>query len=253
MTMTRALRRRLHAVRGPLPDSGFTLSEMVVVIFILGLILTMAQGALIGTNKIVGGNVARNDQTQQARVAIESMSRSLRTAILPTQLNSSCTTCSSTAFIQGDSTYVTFYANLNNDYTVAPPPGLSDDGPSKVSYQVVSGTLTESIRRPDPHNANPSSYSYTCAAGSVGCTVRSRVLATKVVMNQPLFTYFAKDGITSIATPLEASTTRLSAVDSVDIFLTVRSAANTKGSSFTIRVQLPNVDSLSVSTTSPTP
>jgi prepilin-type N-terminal cleavage/methylation domain-containing protein len=235
-------------------DSGFTLAEMVVVIGILGLIMAMAQGALIATSKTVSGNQARNDQTLQAKVAIESMSKALRTAILPTQLSATCTTCSLTAFLQGDATYVTFYANLNNDYTVAAGPGLTDEGPSKVSYYIQSGSLKETIRRPDLHGPNISMYTYDCVQGTAGCTVKDRTLAKKVVTTgQPIFTYFQKDGTTQIAVPLEYVSTRLAAVDSIDIFLSVKLTPKTKASSVTIRVQLPNVDSLSVPTPSPSP
>jgi prepilin-type N-terminal cleavage/methylation domain-containing protein len=241
------LRRRLRR------DGGFTLSEMVVVIGILGLIMAMAQGALIATSKTVAGNQARNDQTLQAKVAIESMSKALRTAILPTQLSATCTTCNLTAFIQGDSSYVTFYANLNNDYSVPAVPGLSDEGPSKVSYFVQNGDLKETIRRPDLHGPSISMYTYDCVQGTTGCTVQDRTLAKKVVTTAPIFRYFQKDGVTEIATPLEYAAIRLAAVDSIDVFLSVKLSAQTKASSVTIRVQLPNVDSLAVSTPSPTP
>jgi prepilin-type N-terminal cleavage/methylation domain-containing protein len=236
-------------------EGGFTLAEMVVVIGILGLIMAMAQGALIATDKTVAGNQARNDQTQQAKVAVEAMSKSLRTAILPTQLSAVCATCAAnlTAFIQGDTNYVIFYANLNNDYTVAPGPGLSDEGPSKVSYYIQSGDLWETIRRPDLHGSSISTYTYDCVQGSTGCTVRDRILAKKVVTTTPIFGYYQKDGVTQIATPLEDSALRLAAVDSIDIYLTVKLSKQTKGSSVTIRVQLPNVDSLSVPTPSATP
>jgi prepilin-type N-terminal cleavage/methylation domain-containing protein len=231
-------------------DGGFTLAEMVVVIGLLGLIMAMAQGALIATSKTVSGNQARNDQTFQAKVAIESMSKALRTAILPTQLSATCTTCNLTAFIQGDAQSVTFYGNLNNDYTVVAGPGLTDEGPSKITYYVQSGNLRENIRRPDMHGSSISMYTYDCVAGTAGCTVKDRELAKKVVTTQPLFTYYQKDGATQI--PTLDTPARLAAVDSIDIFVSVK-LGSTKQSTVTIRVQLPNVDSLPVATASPTP
>jgi prepilin-type N-terminal cleavage/methylation domain-containing protein len=248
MKLLSALRRRTRQ------DAGFTLAEMAVVIGILGLIMAMAQGALIATSKTVAGDQVRNDQTQQAKVAVESMSKTLRTAILPTQLSATCgTVCNLTAFIQGDANYVIFYANLNNDYTVAASPGLTDEGPSKVSYYLQSGDLWETIRRPDMHGPSVSMYTYTCIQGTTGCTVQDRLLAKRVGTTRPIFSYYQKDGATLIATPLEVSTVRLAAVDSIDIFLSVKLSGQTKGSSVTIRVQLPNVDSLSVPTPTPTP
>src|SRR5450432_405274 len=109
-------------------QSGFSLIEMVVVISILGAVLAMVQGMSLMAFKDVGSNATRLDQAQQAKTGIESMSKVLRTAVLPSQLLGSCTLCDLSAFLQGTTNSVSFYANLNNLNNAI--------GPSKASYSV---------------------------------------------------------------------------------------------------------------------
>jgi prepilin-type N-terminal cleavage/methylation domain-containing protein len=223
-------------------DAGLTLSEMIVVIALLGMVLAMAQGALILTQRQVTDNTARLDQGQQAKVAMEAMSRNLRTAILPKQLSGTCVGCDIAAFIKGDVRSVQFYANIDNDFG-APVVGLTTRGPSRVSYQVDSaGRLTETVQRPLPHAADDYNYTY-CTVGSPGCQITTRVIARNVSTTQTLFTYYANNGDV-IPVPLDSSTTRLKAVDSIDVVLTVKSSPRVVGSTVTTRVSLPNADAL---------
>ena len=74
-------------------DQGVTLIEMVVVIAILSGVLAMVMTVIIAAQKNVNGNSARLDQIQQGKVAMESMSKTLRTAVRPSQLNATCIGC----------------------------------------------------------------------------------------------------------------------------------------------------------------
>ena len=175
---------------GPWPrtrhsDGGYTLVELVVVIFVLGIVLAGVQTTLIMTQKTVSQNAQRLDQNAQAKTAMDSMSRILRTAVLPSQLNATGTTGTAAAFIQGTATSVQFYADLNNDANTI--------GPSRVTYVISSGVLTETIQAPNAHAVGDYNYQY-CTPGP-GCnTVVSRVLARNVQTANPLFTYYAKNG-----------------------------------------------------------
>ena len=149
---------------------------------------------MITITKQVGVNAARIDQSQQGKVATESMTKALRTAVLPKQLSATCTGCDISAFISGNVRSVQFYANLNNDYTVVTT-GTTTNGPSKVTYTVASnGELTETIRRPNPHAPTDYNYQYTCTAGTGGCIAISRVIARGVSTSQKLFTYYDRNG-----------------------------------------------------------
>jgi prepilin-type N-terminal cleavage/methylation domain-containing protein len=220
-------------------DGGYTLMEMVVVVMILGIVLAMVQTTLILTQKTVSGSGARVNQTSQANVAISSISKVLRTAVLPSQLSATGLSAGAAAFIQGTKTSVQFYANINNDANVT--------GPSQVSYSVsAAGLLTEKIQPPDSHAAGNYNYTYNCST----CAV-TRVLARFVSTTQAMFTYYTKTGATITDPTLTASD--LAAVDSVDVVVQVKSSANSTIQPTTLyeRVTLPNADSVAIATSSP--
>ncbi|HTY72455.1 MAG TPA: prepilin-type N-terminal cleavage/methylation domain-containing protein [Actinomycetes bacterium] len=234
MTMLHALRRRLHG------DRGLTLVEMVVVTAILGVVLAMVQVTTVTAEKDVGSNATRLDEVQQAKVAMDSMSKNLRTSVLPSQLNGTCSGCDSAAFIAGDVRSVQFYANLNNNANVV--------GPSQVSYSVSStGVLTEYVHGPNPHAATDYNYQYTCTAGTTGCVVYTRVLARHVVTSQVLFTYYDASGA-PISPPLDA--TELPSVDSIDIVLKLQQTPAVAPVTLTERVALPNADAVAQASSS---
>jgi type II secretory pathway pseudopilin PulG len=232
--------RRLLADARERSTAGVTLVEVVVVTAMLTVVLGMAQEALILTTRTVGDNAVRLDQSQQAKTAIEAMSQTLRTAILPKQLSGTCTGCATAAFIAGGATSVQFYANINNDLVV-PTSGTTTFGPRKVSYVLgTDGTLTETLQAPDVHAFD--NYNFTYCTPGPSCPVRKRILARNVVITNALFTYYSKTGAT-LPVPLESSTSYLQAVDSIDVLLTVRTAQRVQGNTVTTRIMLPNADS----------
>jgi prepilin-type N-terminal cleavage/methylation domain-containing protein len=223
-------------------QAGYTLVEIVVVVFVLGLVLAGVQTMLIVTQRTVGQNSQRLDQAAQAKTAMDSMSRILRTAVLPSQLNATGTTGSAAAFIQGTASSVQFYADINNDANTI--------GPSRVTYTVTSGVLTETIQAPNAHAVGDYNYQY-CTPGP-GCnTVQSRVLARNVQTANPIFTYYAKNG--SKFTDATLTAAELASVDSIDLLVTVLASPNQSihGSTLTSRVTLPNADSVAQPTSSP--
>ena len=222
-------------------DEGVTLIEMVVVIAILSGVLAMVMTVIIAAQKNVNGNSARLDQIQQGKVAMESMSKTLRTAVRPSQLNATCTGCDQAAFLQGNARSVQFYANINNPANIL--------GPSRVSYTVSnSGVLTETLQAPNPHAATDYNYQY-CTPGP-GCTVISRVLARGVSLNKTMFTYYDASNNTFSTLPLASAD--LPRVDSIDIIVNVSSSAQVSSTTFTQRVTLPNADAVQ-QTAVPTP
>lgn len=236
--MTRRLRRgRLEWRR----DDGFTLTEMIVVMFVLGIVLAGVQTTLITTQRTVGENVVRVDQTQQGRLAMESMTKNLRTAVLPSQLSGTCSGCNLAAFIQGTATAVYFYANINNDANVI--------GPSRVSYVVnSSGDLVETVQAPNAHA--PGDYNYQYCTPGPGCPVNTRVLARGVRTTKPIFTYYDYGGTQLGSGTLSASD--LALVDSIDVVLSVKtSTSRVPATTFTQRVTLPNADAIAQPSPSP--
>ncbi len=223
-------------------DDGFTLMEMMVVVAILSGVLAMVMTTTIAAQKNVNGNAARLDQVQQGKVAMESMSKTLRTAVRPSQLNATCTGCDAAAFLQGNARTVQFYANINNPANIL--------GPSRVSYSVdAAGVLTETIQAPNAHSATDYNYQY-CTQGTAGCAVSSRVLARGVSTTSTMFTYYDASNNTFATLPL--ASTDLPSVDSIDIVVVVSSSSQVSSTTFTQRVTLPNADAVQ-QTAVPTP
>ncbi|KQX66717.1 type II secretion system protein J [Angustibacter sp. Root456] len=221
--------RRLRGLRGS--EGGFTLAEMLAVMSILGVITSLAFGALIQSQKTVRGNVNRLDQAQQAKAAVETMTKTIRTAVLPSQIGGGNTDLS--AFLSADWNRVSFYANIYNPANV--------NGPSKVSYVLSSsGDLTESVQPPNGIDAS-GAYTY-CIVGSPGCVVKTRIVARKIVYSsaKPLFVYYSVTQPAGMSTPLTATT--LPDVNSVDIALSVKSGNEVPASTVITRVSLPNAN-----------
>ena len=228
------LRRRLPQSG---EQSGFTLIEMVVVVAILGGVLAMVQSTSIMAFRDVATNATRLDQAQQAKVGTESMTKVLRTAVLPSQLLGSCTSCDLAAFLQGTASSVSFYANVNNPNNTI--------GPSKATYSVdpadTRGRLVETIQPPNAHALSDTNYQY-CVPSAPSCTTdKTRVVAYGVTGLTTLFTYYDQFGAV-LTPPLDA--VELTQVDSVDIVLTIKRSPKVKGTTLTQRVTLPNADSV---------
>lgn len=225
--------------RGSADDEGFTVVEMVVVIFILGVVLAMVQGALIMAQRNTSAAKTRLDQVGSGKVAIEAMSRTLRTAVRPSQLSATCSSCDSlAAFMAGDARSVRFYANIDNPNNII--------GPSKVSYSVTSsGDLVETIQPPNAHAVGDYDYQY-CTPGAGGCTVYTRTLARAIVPGATLFTFYDASGAAFAASSLSAA--ELAAVDQVDIFVTIKETTTANSTTFTQRVGLPNADAFAQTT-----
>lgn len=233
MGLVRNRVRSLHKDK----DKGFTLVEVLVSVFILGIVLAAVQGTLIMTQRTVGMDFVRVDQTQMGRTSMDAITRNLRTAVLPSQLNGTCTGCDLAAFLKAEPYKVQFYANINNDSNIV--------GPSRVTYEVTaSGALQETIQPPNAHAPTDYNYQY-CTPGTAGCVVKVRSLATGVQTTSPIFTYYSKDG-TTLGTAGTLSAADLAAVDSVDVLVSVKKSPNSTvpATSFTARVTLPNADAV---------
>ena len=243
-------------MRFPQRDDGVTLIEMMVVVSILGTVLAIVTQGMLQAQRTMTNNAARLDGLSQTNLAVEGMTRVLRTAILPSQVQASCSGCDVAAFISGGDFRVQFYANVNND-GILPPTGMTDLGPRRVTYEVDDdGVLTETIQKPNVHSVTDFDFQY-CEPGP-SCPVSTRVLARDVETVddlggvRPVFTYYDRLGDT-IAPPLESDESKLKAVDSIDILLSVLPSDRSDSVTVTARVTLPNADSLIQPTPTATP
>jgi Tfp pilus assembly protein PilW len=223
-------------------DDGMTLVELSVSCLVLAIVMTSVGVLVFGANRLNSGNSARLEQVSQGRIALDAMTRTLRTAVLPSQLGAVCASgaaaddpsCATAAFVLGTSTSVQFYANIDNENNLI--------GPSKVTYTISNGTLVETVQRPNPHA--PTVFTYSYCTPSPTCAVRTRTLARGVETTAPVFTYYD-------ATPTKITTATLTAadlakVDSIEVGVTVKKAGKVKvrPTTFVQRVALPNADAV---------
>jgi Tfp pilus assembly protein FimT len=231
-----AIRRWLSA-RELRADDGFTLAELLVTVALTTLVAGFTFTLLIQGVRSTGSTSVRQDNAGQGRVAIEAISRNLRTAIAPAlyrDMSCSAGCAATTALTAADGGSVTFYANLGG---VAAPP-------SRITYAATGTTLMETVQAATV-GAN-STYSF--CTPSATCAVRTRTLVRGIVpptAAQPLFTYY-RDGVSPTALTLSAPATaaELTAVDSVDVLLKVRTSTKwgTPATTVAMRIALPNAD-----------
>lgn len=230
-------------------DRGVSLIEMLVVVSILGTIMAMVSQGLVSAQRTMNQNSSRLDGLSQTNLAMEAMTRVLRTAILPSQVQATCAGCDVAAFIEGDNRMVRFYANVDND-GILPSSGTTDLGPRRVSYIISeAGELIETIQKPNLHSVTDFNYQY-CTPGA-SCPIHTRILARDVTAGT-VFTYYDRSGVV-IAPPLQSAVSKLKAVDSIDLMISVQPNDHVNSATVMARVTLPNADSLIQPTPTPVP
>ncbi len=225
-------------------DRGFTLVELMTSMTVTMLVLGIVTVGLITAQRLMGSNSERLDGVGQAKVAMEAMTKTMRTAVEPRLLGDPCDTC--LAFIEGDETRMTFKAALS---TMRPPTGNETTryGPARVTYRLVGRELQETYQLPEPHLPTQA-YSY-CTVGAVACDAKVRTLARDLNPGQ-IFTYYDSSS-TPLPLPLENSTERLASVDSIDIVLTTQASRAVEASTIVSRVSLVNAGSEPTPSASP--
>lgn len=231
-------------------DAGTTLTEMLVVMLIMGIVVATTATLTISMNRTIAQNTARQDQIDVARTAVERMSKTTRAAVKPSQIiTAGCeATCALVdSFLQGDGLSMKFYGNLNN-------PG-NTVGPSQITYTIGTsgadaGVLVEKVQVPE-HYTGSGSYVY-CPAESPGAStdcksrLTTRRLATGVSTSTSVFTYYDANGVPLIPTASGLSATDLAKVMAIEVRLTVQNASSSRPlpTTYIQRITLPNAQVL---------
>jgi type II secretory pathway pseudopilin PulG len=225
-------------------EAGTTLPEMLVVMSLFLLI-----GGLVATTTVFAQRQTGITETRQrngdgARIAMEAMSKTLRTAIQPAQLQYGCLNCTgsaagSSAVTSASTTSVRFFANLDN----------AGAGPTIVTFATTldtttnTGTLTQTLQAPNAGSAPNFTY---CTPGPT-CPVTTRTLVRGVAwpVSPAMFTFFDSSGAT-IATAADGTVpaASLADIDALDITITVDAKRGYASAPTTVtnRVQMPNSD-----------
>lgn len=217
-------------------DAGLGLPELLVAMTLTGVLST-----LVATTAILGIRTShdlqsRLEDSSQGEVGILSVSKVLRTAVLPAQLEDQvCSGCSETAIVAAGPTQVRFYANLDN----------TGQGPSLVTISVVqdprhpgTAVLREQTQPPIP--AGDQRYTF-CNPSAPGCVVRTRTVSRGLVWPASRsFTYYDFYGEALSGSTLTGE--QLARVSSIDVSVPVRSGAGAPTTTALQRVRLPNAD-----------
>lgn len=232
------LRRRLTA--RPHTEAGFTLVETLVGTIVASLVMAAAAMMVDAALRSYQASDARTTTINAGRVAVSEIGRTLRTAVLPSQLDDASNT--DTAFLQAQSAAVSFYADIDNPKNTV--------GPSRVSYKVdTANQLVETLQRPLPNPVNRN-FQY-CDPTVSSCAVRTTVLAQNVETTLPVFVFYDSSGAVM---PYDANCSGvpclagpdLARVDAVDVRVVLRASTTAPigPTTYLLRVGLPNHDSL---------
>lgn len=156
-------------------ESGLTLVEMMVTIALLAVVMTSVASIFVGLQRAMGETHVRYADLGDARIAINAIQQSLRTAI---SLNPS--ESSDSAFITATPDTVEFYANYE----------VSDGFPKLMKYARSNGEIVETV---EDGVLVDSASGDVLEWASVPGSQRQRVLARGVTEAAPLFTFFGSD------------------------------------------------------------
>ena len=232
MSTSRTIRAFRQRLRGQRPDgeAGTTLMELIVVLFLLGLMGSMLTIFTTSTLRNTRASDSRQQDLLAARNALDAVTKSLRSAI------SVATSPVTPAFSQASATSVTFYAD-NGTVTGA----TANNGPTLMHYYVdnTAHTFVEESTKATLNTGSTTTPYVWNSANKV-----TRILARNVLNPQPtrpditgaqtsggpVFNYQDKSGA-AIATDSNGnvSTLALSTIQQVEVWISLRSGAATNG------------------------
>lgn len=243
----RLLRGRVGGPTGRRVDEGLSLVELAVTMMIMGIVVATTATLVIGAQRTNSQTIARLDQVESARTAVERMSRTLRASVMPSQLLQSCAGCTEDAFIRGADFGVQFYANINN-------PG-NTVGPSRVTYDVIETTpgvadLVQTIQIPS--SRIPTGYHYCNPAVDTTPKCLSEVKRITVARNLlttsgfPMLTYYDQGGVQLVPSAGVLTAAQLGAVLSIELRVTVQQQVSYRAQPTTYiqRIMLPNAQAV---------
>lgn len=202
---------------------------------VTGLVIHMLRTSTGTTNRLTNVN--------ELRVATDAVTKGLRTAVRPEQLNTTnCTAADcARAFVDATATSATFYGNHGKGTTAAPRATVTtyrvEDDPCIAGS--TSARLVEIVRASEVPGTVAAT---TPAAGTCPIAAGGRTLADGLTWNAAsppvVFTYF--DESCSALDPLLTATARLAKIGCIKVSIPIDGARDNPGASATSTVFLPN-------------
>ena len=226
-----------------------SLVELSVTMMIMGVVIAATATLVIGVQRTNAQTINRLDQIESARTAVERMSRTLRAAVMPSQLLSSCAGCIEDAFIHGEDYQVQFYSNIDNPRNTI--------GPSRVTYEVLEtspgvGDLVQTIQVPNSPVPSATGYVYCDAEASPtpACLARVRTLtiARDVLIDPavPMLAYYDRGGdrLPTAGGALTASQLAIVLSIELSVKVQVQGASEALPTQYVQRIMLPNAQAV---------
>jgi prepilin-type N-terminal cleavage/methylation domain-containing protein len=210
-------------------DGGYSLIEMMTAMAIATVVLGLVTGSLIGMMKSNASTTTRLANLDQVRQSMDAISKNLRTAVRPEQLNPACSANCSAAFVSATANSVKFYANVGDVDPAGKP------APTLMSYTIAAdphdatgktAAITE-IRQALASSWTSAAGDYSWAGGTgaapcpaggpvvAGCTTRviGSGISWPIPAAAPVFAYYSGSTLVPTSPPITGSTLdRLSSV-----------------------------------------
>lgn len=171
MTMTTMTTTDLHG------EEGFTVTELMVGVLLAGVLSAAALGSLITIQSTLAGAAQRDAELGQARIAMNTVERQLRSAMRPVRTGLS-------PFLVADDNEAEFYTATSSPRdTRSEAPRVQGPVPKRVRLWLAGDTLWEQVTEPT-WDAASSTWVYTATPRP------ARILATGIVAPPDgIFTY----------------------------------------------------------------
>ncbi len=259
------MRRVVHRNDRSADQRGYTLVEMAVVLLILSLIIPIVYGLVASVNKDTANVVSRGAANGQAEVMGQLLSRQVHAAATPSNQTSE--------LVYGTADEIILYSSLGATYTSG---STTVSAPTKLDISAAlacSGcstyNLVEKVYKPTAGTGGPAYTSSTTSIIGTGVVVPSLTgsNSSDCSASAPgIFQYYQNtsittssclslavpgsgscptwESVTQCATP-QLSATQFAQVDEITVTLTTLDTNRAKlspRSSFTLQLELPNVD-----------
>jgi prepilin-type N-terminal cleavage/methylation domain-containing protein len=205
-------------MRTPRRDGGYSLIEVLVAMVIASTVLGLVTAAMIGMLRNGASAGSRLANLDQIRIGVDALSKNLRTAVRPEQLNSTCVSSCPAAFETATDTRVVFYANVGDKIGTKP-------APTRITYTIAAdpndatGTTAAVTEIRQQVASTWTSGDYTWATGATR-TISRGITWPLPSSNGPLFTYYTGSNGAIVTSPAPSGSI-LATIASIRIALPV--------------------------------